>query len=61
MNYSSKMIKMLKTIKNPSNKTSTYNYPCFSFLFNKTNINCDCMDFCKYGPLPQKQQIKYTT
>ena len=61
MNYSLKMINIIKkTIITPTLK-KTHIYPCFSFLFHKTNIDCNCTDFCKYGPTPQKQQIKYTT
>lgn len=56
MNYSLKMINVIKTIITPTVK-KTYIYPCFSFVFNKTNIDCDCTDFCKYGPPPQKQYL----
>ena len=56
MNYSLKMINIIKkTINRSTKKTSIY--PCFSFLFHKTNIDCNCTDFCKYGPTPQKQQL----
>jgi len=59
MNYTLRIMIIIKTVIYPKNKTHIY--PCFSFLFHKTNIDCGCTDFCKYGPSPQKQYLNYTT
>ena len=56
MNYNLIISRLIQTLRN---KTSSQPILCFKIpLQNKVN-NCDCVDYCKYGPTPDNIEILY--
>jgi hypothetical protein len=49
MNYNTILNRLINTIAKKKNSNSVF---CFNLYKNMKPKNCDCVDYCKYGPTP---------
>ena len=56
MNYNLILSRFLKTLRN---KSSSKPILCFKTPIKNEVNNCNCVDYCKYGPTPTNIEILY--